>query len=179
MKKFATTFGITLLVLSILLLSVLAFNNYSTIKKELETVKAERDTTMTQKKELEQKYSEVQDLLTVITPEKFKSEVATGKKMYVYIGRPDCGDCSTLEPKLVEYIKAHEAVKEELVFVNVRLLRKDEVKWNEFKQAYHVSGTPHFALWENGKQVSMTEWTNEKGFTIDMFDVWAKENHLK
>lgn len=178
MKKFIVTFAVTILILVMMAVSVISFKNYNKTKQDLESMKTERDTAITKKTELEQKYSEIQDLITVMTPEKFTSEVATGKKMYVYMGRPDCGDCSVLEPKLIEYIKTHKTVQENLVFVNVRLIRQDKAKWDEFKKAYHVSGTPHFALWENGKQVSMTEWTEEKGFPIGLVDTWAKETGL-
>lgn len=178
MKKFIVTFATTIFILAMVATSVFYFNAYNTAEQKFGTMKTELDVAQAKKSELEQKYSEVLDLLTVMTPEKFASEVASGKKMHVYIGRPDCSDCSVLEPKLVEYIKSHKSVQENLVFVNVRLIRQDQAKWNEFKNSYHVSGTPHFALWEGGKQVSMTEWTNEKGFSIDMFDVWSKENGL-
>lgn len=175
MKKFGMTFGITLVALILLFVS---FSAYQTSQDEVSRVTKERDMYMEKVKGLEQKYTEIQDLLTVITPETFAQNVSAGKEMFVYIGRPDCGDCSALEPKLIEYIKSHQEVSKTLIFVNVRTLRMDEAKWAQFKKEYTVAGTPHFAYWKDGKQISMKEWTAEKGFTINMFDVWARENRL-
>lgn len=171
MKRFLMTFIITLSIIATLFTGGVLFN-------QLQSVTKERDSYKEKTSEFEKKYTEVQDLLTVMTPETFQEQVATGKKMYVYIGRPDCGDCSTFDPQLTKYIKEHKEVAQNLVFVNVRLLRADETKWNQFKNDYSVIGTPHFALWENGKQVSKSEWTKEKGYSLEMFDNWSKSVEL-
>lgn len=171
MKKFITTFIITLTVVALLFTGYVLFN-------QLQQVTKERDSYKEKTSEFEKKYTEIQDLVTVMTPETFQEQVKTGKKMYVYIGRPDCSDCSTFDPQLTKYIKEHKEVAQNLVFVNVRLLRADETKWTQFKKDYAVLGTPHFALWENGKQVSKSEWTKEKGYSIELFEKWCKESNL-
>lgn len=168
MKKFIIPFVLTLTVLSILFVSGTLFFQLQEATKERDVYKQK---TMT----LEKKYTEIQDLLTVITPETFQEKVAMKEKMYVYIGRPDCSDCATLDPQLVQYIKDNPELKKKLLFVNVRTIREDVAKWEQFKKELNVAGTPHFALWEDGKQVSKSEWTKEKGYSIDTFSVWSKE----
>lgn len=171
LKKFIIPFALTLAFLSLLFVSVTSFLQVQEVSKE-------RDAYKQKTANYEKKYTEIQDLLTVVTPETFQEKVASGEKMYVYIGRPDCSDCSSLDPKLVQYIKDHPGVEKKLLFVNVRLLREDEVKWQQFAKEYGVIGTPHFALWENGKQVLKSEWTKETGYTIDMFDTWSRKTGL-
>lgn len=171
LKKIIITIVVTVLVLIATLVGM-------THLKELESVKKERDVYENKVKDFEKKYTEIQDLLTVMTPETFKEQVASGKRMYVYVGRPDCSDCSLLEQQLVKYIKTHDEVARNLVFVNVRILRTDEAKWSQFKKDYSVLGTPHFALWENGKQISKSEWTEKENYSIELFETWGKSTGL-
>lgn len=165
MKRFFIPFTITLVVITLIFTTTVLFTQNQKLTEE-------RDVYQLKTGDLEKKYTEIQDLLTVITPETFEGEVKSGKKMYAYIGRPDCGDCNSLDPQLVQYIKDHPEVKKNLVFVNVRLIREDAVKWEQFQKDFSVVGTPHFTLWENGKQVSKSEWTKETGYSIDVFDRW-------
>lgn len=172
LKKFVIPFVLTFAILSLLFAS-------GTLFWQLQEVTKERDTYQQKTAVLEKKYTEMQDLLTVVTPEVFQAKVANKEKMYVYIGRPDCSDCSSLDPQLVQYIKDHPEVKKKLIFVNVRLLREDEVKWKQFASDYSVIGTPHFALWEDGKQITKSEWTKEKGYSLDMFSQWSQQVGLE
>lgn len=171
MKRFLITFIIAFMSIALIFTGVKLFEHVETTGKERDLYKAKVS-------DLEKKYTELQDILTVITPETFQEKVANKEKMYVYIGRPDCGDCAALDPQLVQYIKEHPALKKKLLFVNVRLIREDAAKWAQFQHDFSVIGTPHFAQWEDGLQVSKSEWTKESGYSIDMFDAWAKKQQL-
>lgn len=171
LKKFMPPFLITLLVVSVLFSSGTMYMQVQELTKEKEMYKEKAVL-------LEKKYTEIQDLITVITPETFEKRVKSGEKMYVYIGRPDCGDCASLDHELAKYIKANKAVEQKLIFVNVRILRENQDQWESFRSVYNVIGTPHFALWENGQQVSKSEWTKEQGYSMSVLQKWAIESEL-
>lgn len=87
------------LIESILLVAVLALTFLGWDK----AFAAERENLEKDKKivELEKSYPEIYDVLDSVTCENFDALVQEDRDIYVYIGRPSCGDCQNFEPELI------------------------------------------------------------------------------
>ncbi|MBL1227830.1 thioredoxin family protein [Enterococcus sp. BWB1-3] len=115
-------------------------------------------------------YPEIYDSINSLSFHSFETEVKDGE-LLVYIGRPDCGDCNEFEPAFLSMVEERN-LEQEISYLNVSKLRKDEGKWEDFKETYGVMYTPTIAYFKDGQLVSKVEWTPEKGSVLSEFEAW-------
>lgn len=119
-------------------------------------------------------YPEIYDHIDSVSLQSFETEVKVGE-LLVYVGRPDCGDCIEFEPAFLSMVKERN-LEQEIVYLNVSKLRKDEYKWENFKTEYKVMYTPTVAHFKDGELISKVEWTPEEGSVLLEFETWLDEH---
>jgi len=122
-------------------------------------------------------YSPVYQYFTALTVEEFKAKVASGERFTVYIGRPDCGDCSAFEPGFEEMIN-EENLRNKMYYLNVRWLHDGPTEdWEAFKKEYGFTQTPAFSTYKDGKQESMIEWSSH-GLLRSELTTWLEKQGI-
>ncbi|MBD5545148.1 MAG: thioredoxin family protein [Lachnospiraceae bacterium] len=121
--------------------------------------------------ELEKSYPAIYDVLNSVTYEKFNELIQENREVYVYIGRPSCGDCQEFEPELIQIIQQYEK-NQQIVYFNVHSIRQDDKEWETFKEKYNVQYTPTIAKFKQGKLIDKVEWTPEEGISIEDVKSW-------
>lgn len=165
MKKILYFSAICILLVSVFIGGKLYItNNQKTMDKKIETLK----------KEQESAYPEIYDYLDSMTVDNFQNYL-NEDDLVVYIGRPSCSDCNLFEPSLIDLIEVKH-LGSKMKYLNVAKLRKNENEWNRFKQLYDIQYTPTIAKFVEGNLVSKTEWTPEKGISIDDVEIWINQN---
>lgn len=124
--------------------------------------------------ELEKSYPEIYDVLDSVTYENFLQRIQEGTDVYVYVGRPSCGDCQGFEPELINTIKKKN-LQDQLVYLNVHSIRQNEEAWEAFKENYHIPYTPTIAIFQGGNLTNKVEWTPENGINIADVEKWLDE----
>lgn len=110
-----------------------------------------------------------------ITVDTFKRMVADGEEFVVFIGRPNCGDCSRMEEPVREIVERLK-IRESVYYLNVAMLHKNTEAWVEFKAAYgDLPGTPTYARYANGEIDSFVGWTEEEGISGERVEEWLLE----
>ncbi len=122
-------------------------------------------------------YSDIYFHLGSLTPADFERRVAAGETLYVYIGRPSCGDCAAFEPLFKRYIAQHK-LDGKIWFVNVHRLRGQKDEWAAFKQRYNLSGTPVLAKYAKGRQQNKLDFEDNGGISAEDLEKWLKTNGL-
>lgn len=125
--------------------------------------------------ELEKSYPEIYDILNSVTYDSFDKLIQEDKEVYVYIGRPSCGDCQDFEPELIQIIEKYEK-KQQIVYFNVHSIRQNEKEWELFKEKYNVQYTPTIAKFKQGELVDKVEWTPEEGICVEDVESWILEH---
>lgn len=120
-------------------------------------------------------YPDIYNYLGSVTYPKFQHMVEEKQEFYVYVGRPTCGDCNDFEPELIDLIEKHQ-LADDILYLNVAALRKEEDQWELFKETYDVQYTPTLAKFSGGKLVNKVEWTPENGINIDDVEKYIVEN---
>lgn len=121
--------------------------------------------------ELEQSYPAIYDVLNSVTYENFDTLIQKDKDVYVYIGRPSCGDCQEFEPELIQVIQKYEKSRQ-IIYFNVHSIRQNDKEWQLFKEKYDIQYTPTIAKFKKGKLVDKVEWTPEEGINIEDVENW-------
>ena len=125
----------------------------------------------------EENYSPMYEYFTGLSIEDFEEKVASGQRVVVYFGRPDCGDCLAFEPTFTTLID-ELALSNELFYVNVKWKRESSTDaWNVFKEKYRFTQTPAFAVYEGGVQVDMIEWSTQ-GLPKSELKAWFIKNNI-
>lgn len=125
----------------------------------------------------EDNYSPMYEHLTGLSINDFEARVASGQRIVVYFGRPDCGDCLAFEPTFTSLIEELD-LGEKMYYVNVKWKREESTHaWNAFKEKYQFTQTPAFVVYEHGKQVSIIEWST-KGLPKSDLKLWFEKNGL-
>lgn len=124
--------------------------------------------------ELEKSYPEIYDVLDSVTYENFSQRIKEGTDVYVYIGRPSCGDCQGFEPELINTIK-EKNLQDQLIYLNVHSIRENEEAWEAFKENYHIPYTPTIAMFQGGNLTNKVEWTPENGINMVDVEKWLDE----
>ncbi len=155
--------------LSLALLLSVALNTYQAITTHRLNQEIE---------EYEDSYSPMYEFFSSLTIAEFEQKVADGDDFSVYIGRPDCGDCFSFEPTLIDIIKENN-LQNKMYYLNVKWYRAaDKDKWNTFKEKYKFTQTPAFARYADGEQKNMIEWDSDKGLTATQLKEWLKLNNI-
>jgi predicted bacteriocin transport accessory protein len=132
--------------LSFCLVLLSRYNSQKTYIRELE----ERETL----------YSENYFHFNALTVDSFKEKVASGEEFIVLISRPECPNCEMLEMPFIR-LTEEMGIKGKIYYLNVALLRRDNEAWTQFKDTYGFEGTPTYARFADGEQVSCVGWTYE------------------
>lgn len=109
-----------------------------------------------------------------LTVDSFKAKVASGEEFVVLITRPNCSNCVAMEQPFIELV-TEKGIADKIYHLNVVLLRRDQEAWDAFKQTYGLDGTPTYARYANGQQVSRVGWTPENGVNIEMVTEWIAQ----
>lgn len=109
-------------------------------------------------------YPKIYDILNSITISSFDEKIKSKERVIVYVGRPDCSDCSAFEPRFIDYL--NNINSKDLIYLNVSSIRSDEKKWDDFVNTFGIKYTPTIALFEEGELVDKVEWTPETGINL-------------
>lgn len=154
------------IILAILLAVSLVFNFM--LKKDVDAAK----------KLYTDSYSQSYSRLTALNYGEFQKKVADKEEFYVYVGRPNCGDCKDMEDYFIGFIDEYN-LQDKIYYFNCKELRADEPEWEKFKTTYGIKYTPTLAKFKDGKIESISEWTPELGYSSKMVEEWLEENNLK
>ncbi|WP_025718358.1 thioredoxin family protein [Paenibacillus sp. 1-18] len=158
---------IVLLLIAIAISAVVKFQN-------LEQVVQQKDKEIQASKS---NYPEIYDRLNAVTFDGFKSLIQQDQSVFVYVGRPSCGDCNRFEPKFNKMIEQYH-LGSKITFFNVHKIHEDKSQWNKFKADYNVKYTPTIAEFKQGKLVDKIEWTPERDLSTDAVKEWLISKKL-
>lgn len=130
-----------------------------------------------QKKEyeaLDKQYASEYLVLNSIILSRFYGMVDSGQDFIVNISRPNCGTCRGFSEEYLEIV-AHTGMEDDIYYLNVAELRKDNDKWAEFKEIFEIQGTPSFVRIKDGKVQSSTGWTPDGGLNGEDIERWLLE----
>ncbi len=122
--------------------------------------------------------SETYEYLDSITVNNFERRVASGDDFYVYVGRPDCGDCLLFEPMFRDVVDNY-GVEDKLLYLNVKGFKENnEDKWEPFKSKYGFTQVPALIHFKDGKNINIVEWDTEEGLSETRLIDWLQTNNL-
>ncbi|BDU86876.1 thioredoxin family protein [Clostridium perfringens] len=122
--------------------------------------------------------SDTYNYLNSITVENFQKYVEENKDFYVYIGRPDCGDCMLFEP-IFKNIVMENKLGDKIYYLNVKYFRENnESSWESFKNEYGFNQTPTIIHFKDGRNVSMIEWDDEIGLSRNRLLEWLEKEKI-
>lgn len=131
-----------------------------------------------EKIDLKLNISDMNEYLNSITVKNFEKKVLSGDDFFVYVGRPDCGDCNLFEPMFKDVIKKYN-LNEKIIYMNIKSFREnDKEAWEKFKNQYGFTQTPAIIHFNNGNNIDIIEWDNEKGLSYIMLIEWLKNINL-
>jgi thiol-disulfide isomerase/thioredoxin len=119
-------------------------------------------------------YSESYFHFDSLTVESFEEKVASGEELVVVITRPGCPNCQALEAPFTK-LAEEMGIADQIYHLNVELFRRDPEAWARFKETYGFEGTPTYARFSGGKQVSSVGWTAETGIDYEAVEQWIGE----
>jgi thioredoxin-like negative regulator of GroEL len=122
-------------------------------------------------------YPEIYDHLNAVTMDGFKKLIQQDQSVFIYVGRPSCGDCNRFEPKFNKMIEEYN-LGSKITFLNVHKIHQDKPQWNKFKADYNVKYTPAIAEFRQGKLVDKIEWTPERDLSTDAVKEWLISKKL-
>lgn len=120
------------------------------------------------------KYPPIYNVIDSMTLKNFEDKIEKKEDVIVYVGRPSCSDCTKFEPKFIQMLE-NKKLTSYIVYLNVAELRKNEQKWDEFKEKFGIEYTPTIARFSLGKIVDKVNWTPENGTDIDEFDYFLSK----
>jgi len=110
-----------------------------------------------------------------ITVDSFKNKVSSGEEFIVMITRPGCSNCMFLEQPFIR-LAEQKGITDKIYHLNVALLRRDNEAWSRFKDTYGLEGTPTYARFADGRNISCVGWTYELEYVdYEMVDRWIAE----
>ncbi|WP_226000237.1 thioredoxin family protein [Paenibacillus sp. BJ-4] len=169
MKK-AYIAGLSVIVLLLIAIAISAVVKF----QDLEQVVQQKDKEIQASKN---NYPEIYDHLNAVTFDGFKSLIQQDQSVFVYVGRPSCGDCNRFEPKFNKMIEQYH-LGSKITFFNVHKIHEDKPQWNKFKADYNVKYTPTIAEFKQGKLIDKIEWTPERDLSTDAVKEWLISKKL-
>lgn len=132
-------------------------------------------------KEIEELKVDIPDAYTYldsITVDSFNNKKKSKESFVVYVGRPDCPDCSIFEPVFKEFI-LENGLQYKIQYMNIRDYRAaDKDKWEAFKKENKFQQTPAILKIENGQVVSSIDWKDDEGLPINDVKSWLEEQKI-
>ncbi len=117
--------------------------------------------------------------IEVNTIEDMRKIIANEEIVYVYMGRPNCGDSDDFEIYFEKYLQDAPV---DFVFFNIIDIYKKHSLENKYKDIltaeFGMKATPTIAIFENGELIALSEWTPEGGYSEEMFEEFMKEHDL-
>lgn len=116
-------------------------------------------------------YSESYFYFDSLTVDSFKKKVASGEEFIVLITRPNCSNCVRMERPFIE-LAEQQGISDKIYHLNVVLLRQDNEAWALFKETYGFEGTPTYARFVGGENVSCVGWTYDANIDMELLEAW-------
>jgi len=109
-----------------------------------------------------------------LTVDSFKKKVASNEEFVVMLTLSNCSQCERMEAPFIR-MAMEKAIADKIYHLNLYLLRQNEAAWAQFKEAYGFEGTPAYARFAGGEQISCVGWTEENGIQFEMVERWIEE----
>ncbi len=154
-----------MIALTLLLLASLFGNVFLFVLYRSESETAQR---------FEQAFSEEFFHYNSLTVQTFEDMVASGEDFAVIVSRPDCGACIAIYEDVMAFTE-EMGINDDVYFLNVHHLRKDEQAWQAFKEKYNLEGTPTYARYADGAQLSRAQWDEERGLNAEDAQAWFEQ----
>ncbi len=114
----------------------------------------------------------------VTTIDEMRDIIDNQDVVYVYMGRPNCGDSDEFEEYFPDLMKDYDV--DVLYYFNIKDISDEyssnseykEILFNEFGLTY----TPTLAKYENGELVILSQWTPSNGYSKEMAIQFLKES---
>lgn len=114
------------------------------------------------------------------TVEEMDLLLSNNEVVYVYVGRPNCGDSDMFEKYFIDMMEENDI--DNLYFFNIKSITDSYEDSQEYKDLlkgeFGVMYTPTLAKYENGALVLKSEWTPEGGYNKDMAEKFIKESGI-
>ncbi len=115
--------------------------------------------------------------------EEMEEIIASEEVVYVYMGRPDCGDSDVFEAYFPDLLKEYEIDNlDNFYYFEIKSLT-DEYSENQvykdiLENKFDMKYTPTLAKYVDGELVIKSEWTPEKGYTKDEAITFIEESGM-
>ncbi len=108
----------------------------------------------------------------------FEKELASNEVVYVYMGRPNCGDSDMFESYFEGMIKEYK-LKDKFVFFNIKDITDNDKEYKKLLfDKFGIRNTPTLAKYENGELTVISEWTSKYGYSKSMAMDFLLESEL-
>ena len=109
-----------------------------------------------------------------LTVDSFEKKVASNEEFVVVLTLSNCSLCERMETPFIR-MAMEKGITDRIYHLNLFLLRHNEDAWAQFKETYGCEGTPTYARFAGGKQISSVGWTEENGIEFEMVERWIEE----
>lgn len=132
-----------------------------------------------QKAEKEDTYSVMSEYLKEVNSiDEMNKVLDDNEVVYVYMGRPNCGDSDDFEVYFEGMIKEYD-LKDKIIYFNIKSITDSNDNYkNVLSNEFGMQNTPTLAKYENGELVLISQWTPAEGYNKDMTLEFLKEANL-
>lgn len=117
----------------------------------------------------------------ITTIERMKEVLSEKETVFVYVGRPNCGDSDIFEKYFIDMMDK-EGI-DNLYYFNIIEIVKENEEGNKYKEIlkeeFGVQYTPTLAKFQNGTLVLKSEWTPKDGYDKDMAEKFIEKSGIK
>lgn len=114
------------------------------------------------------------------TVDRMKEVLNENDVVYVYVGRPNCGDSDIFEEYFIDMMKDEDI--DNLYFFNIKDINEKYKEDDEYKkiliEEFDVSYTPTLAKYVDGELVLKSEWTPATGYNKSMAETFIKDSGI-
>lgn len=116
----------------------------------------------------------------VTTIKELRTILDENSTVYVYVGRPSCGDSDEFEEYFIDMMKEDDI--DNLVYFNINDIVKEHDFSADYKyvldEEFGVESTPTLAKFEDGELVLKSEWTMQGGYNKEMAEKFIEESGI-
>lgn len=117
----------------------------------------------------------------VTTVERMHEVLNENETVYVYVGRPNCGDSDIFEKYFVDLMDENEI--DNLYYFNIIDIVEQNRENNEYKEIlkeeFGVQYTPTLAKYQDGTLTLKSEWTPKDGYDKSMAEKFIEKSGIK
>lgn len=127
-------------------------------------------------------YSKMSDVSVeeITTIDEMNRVLEENETVYVYVGRPNCGDSDDFEEYFVSMMEDNNI--DNLYYFNIKSITDEYSENKEYKEMldeeFGVMYTPTLAKFENGELVLKSEWTPATGYNQKMAEDFLEESGI-